>query len=102
MRRPLIEEFRIPYGLPATVKQHADDLLALKSATREGDVQQNIYVSAGGGSSGGGGGGVTDHGVLTGLADDDHPHYATDTDLTTHAGLAAHTKDIARSWTLGG
>lgn len=28
--------------------------------------------SAGGG---GGGGGVTDHGALTGLADDDHPHY---------------------------
>ncbi len=24
---------------------------------------------------GGGGGGVTDHGALTGLADDDHPHY---------------------------
>lgn len=26
-------------------------------------------------SGGGGGGGVTDHGALTGLADDDHPHY---------------------------
>lgn len=33
----------------------------------------------------GGSGGVTDHGVLTGLADDDHPQYATDTDLTNHA-----------------
>lgn len=29
--------------------------------------------SAGGG--GGGGAGVTDHGALTGLADNDHPHY---------------------------
>ena len=48
------------------------------------------------------GGGVTDHGALTGLADDDHPQYATDTDLSTHAGAAdphvgyelesAHTK----------
>lgn len=26
-------------------------------------------------TGGGGGGGVTDHGALTGLADDDHPHY---------------------------
>jgi hypothetical protein len=32
-------------------------------------------------------GGTLDHGLaLTGLADDDHPQYATDTDLTTHAG----------------
>jgi len=29
--------------------------------------------------------GVSDHGALTGLGDDDHPQYATDTDLTTHA-----------------
>lgn len=27
------------------------------------------------GGGGGGGGGVTDHGALTGLGDDDHPHY---------------------------
>ena len=32
----------------------------------------------------GGGGGVTDHGALTGLADDDHPQYATDSDLAAH------------------
>jgi hypothetical protein len=31
-------------------------------------------LEAGGG---GGGGGVTDHGALTGLGDDDHPHYLT-------------------------
>lgn len=30
-----------------------------------------------------GGGGVTDHGALTGLADDDHPQYALDADVTT-------------------
>ena len=33
----------------------------------------------------GGGGGVTDHGALTGLADDDHPQYMTD---------AAHTEAV--------
>jgi hypothetical protein len=32
--------------------------------------------------------GVTDHGALTGLADDDHPQYATNADLTTHEGAA--------------
>jgi len=35
-----------------------------------------------------GGGGVTDHGALTGLADDDHPQYATDTDLANHVAAA--------------
>jgi hypothetical protein len=30
-----------------------------------------------------GGGGVSDHGALTGLADDDHPQYALDADLPT-------------------
>jgi hypothetical protein len=34
------------------------------------------------------GSGVSDHGALTGLADDDHPQYATDADLATHAGAA--------------
>lgn len=36
----------------------------------------------------GGGGGVTDHGALTGLADDDHPQYALDTDLSDHVAAA--------------
>ena len=31
-----------------------------------------------GGGSGSGGGGVTDHGLLSGLGDDDHPQYHTD------------------------
>lgn len=30
--------------------------------------------------------GVTDHGALTGLADDDHPQYATNAELTAHEG----------------
>lgn len=53
---------------------------------------------------GAGGGGVTDHGALTGLADDDHPQYHNDirgdarywrltTDLATQAELNAHLND---------
>lgn len=37
---------------------------------------QPPIIVRGGGGSGGGGGGVTDHGALTGLADDDHSQYA--------------------------
>lgn len=48
------------------------------------------------------GGGVTDHGALTGLADDDHPQYATDTDLTTHAAAAdphtVYVREADASW----
>jgi hypothetical protein len=47
-------------------------------------------------SGGGGGGGVTDHGALTGLADDDHPQYTTAAeaaviaDASAAAAVAAH------------
>ena len=47
-------------------------------------------VASGGG--GGGGGGVTDHGALTGLADNDHPQYA----LAASLGDAA-TKNVGTS-----
>jgi hypothetical protein len=67
--------------------------------------------------AGGGGGGVTDHGALTGLADDDHPQYHNDTrgdaryytktqadaayqpldsDLTTIAGLTVSNGQLMR------
>lgn len=58
--------------------------------------------------TGSGGGGVTDHGALTGLADDDHPHYLTQTradaryytETETDTALAAksntgHTHTVA-------
>jgi hypothetical protein len=48
----------------------------------------------------GGGGGVTDHGLLTGLADDDHPQYALDTDLGNYQPLDATLTAIAAD-TLG-
>lgn len=42
-----------------------------------------------------GGGGVTDHGDLTGLADDDHSQYATDAALTAHDGDTTNVHGIA-------
>lgn len=61
------------------------------------DNQAGAWVDAG---SGGGGGGVTDHGALTGLADNDHPQYvlvssigsavqAWDAELAAIAGLTS-------------
>jgi hypothetical protein len=38
---------------------------------------------------------VTDHGALTGLADDDHPQYATAADLTAHIGDAIDAHDAS-------
>lgn len=49
-------------------------------------------------SSGAGGGGVSDHGLLTGLADDDHPQYVTQAEVDGMlAGKAAvaHTHPIS-------
>lgn len=43
----------------------------------------------------GGSAGVTDHGLLTGLADDDHPQYALDTDLSAHVAAADPHPDYA-------
>lgn len=47
------------------------------------DVNSGTYVLFAGAT-----GGVTDHGLLIGLADDDHPQYALDTDLTAHVEAA--------------
>jgi hypothetical protein len=59
------------------------------------------------------GGGVSDHGALTGLADDDHTQYHTDargdarywplsTDLATQAELDAHISDTTDAHALAG
>lgn len=90
MRRPLIEEHRQSWGLANTVKTQAELIRELQIATREGDIVVNRYTSGGVGGSSGGGSGVTDHGALTGLADDDHPHYAT------------HVEAVMFAWALGG
>lgn len=44
---------------------------------------------------GAGGGGVTDHGALTGLADDDHPQYHNDARGDARYALISHTHTIA-------
>lgn len=45
--------------------------------------------------SGGTGGGVTDHGALTGLADDDHPHYLNQVRGDARYSLTTHNHDAA-------
>lgn len=41
------------------------------------------------------GGGITDHGGLSGLADDDHPQYATDADVAAHTGDTSDAHDAS-------
>ncbi len=43
-------------------------------------------------------GGVTDHGQLTGLADDDHPQYALDTELETDDGTPPNVGSNRVHW----
>lgn len=52
----------------------------LGTPTEDTDAATKSYVdiAVGTGGGGGGGGGVTDHGALTGLADDDHTQYHND------------------------
>lgn len=54
-----------------------------------------IYFSPVDPGGGGGGSGVTDHGALTGLADNDHPHYALDADFDAHTGDSTDVHGIA-------
>lgn len=52
-------------------------------------------------AAGGGGGGVTDHGALTGLADDDHTQYHNDTRGDARYSLIAHNHGNFTSGTAG-
>jgi len=70
----------------------------VQSARRSGGAGAAISVAAGGGS----GGGVTDHGLLTGLTDDDHPQYllasgarALAGNLAVNAGATIDGVDIS-------
>jgi hypothetical protein len=107
-RRPLIEEHRRHWGVVGTVKRQDKRINELERAPRTAETAAATTAAAAsptdavlttdaawidltdGGTSTlhSHGAGATDHGALTGLADDDHPQYATDTDLSTHAAAA--------------
>lgn len=72
------------YSIPAySVKDMRDvTLAAAASAATSASAAQAAQVAAetaAANTGGGGGGGVTDHGLLSGLADDDHAQYHNDT-----------------------
>lgn len=66
----------------------ADPVGALRVVLNKGDGSPGLYKHNGNGNwSLVGTDAVTDHGMLTGLLDDDHPQYALDTDLDTVKGV---------------
>ena len=67
------------------------DAKAIKNLDKYLGKSKVIYQMMGGGSSEGGGG-VSDHGALTGLADDDHPQYYNESRLITWLGSRTTTE----------
>ena len=65
-------------GLLTAAEAYATASLAAQAAAEDALAQLEAIIAAGGGV-GGGGGGVTDHGGLSGLADDDHSQYLNTT-----------------------
>ncbi len=81
---------------PSTVGTPESDKIRVYATDNGGTTSLAIIDSNGnetilGLGGGGGGGGVTDHGALTGLADDDHAQYMTS--LETDASITTHTAD---------
>ena len=78
------------FNYPPGVTPEVGDRVRVHIHGADRYVEANLTRGPTGGT---GGGGVTDHGALTGLADDDHPQYrnpdltpyATDADLAAHA-----------------
>jgi hypothetical protein len=59
------------------------------------DIVKRMIDNGAFGGVGGPGGGVTDHGLLTGLLDDDHPQYHNDARGDARYALIAHTHNIS-------
>jgi hypothetical protein len=78
--------------------------VALVSGTNIKTINNESLLGSGNITITGGGGGVTDHGALTGLADDDHPQYHTDARGDARYSQLGHThtaSQISDSTTVG-
>lgn len=75
---------RLGRGAIQAIKDAERDIRRVQRQPAEVTVNQTKVVLGGGGS---GGGGVTDHGALTGLADDDHPQYLLESLLDAKGDL---------------
>jgi hypothetical protein len=80
----------VPYDEPTTAGAIANNVSIVDQLARRA-ARNGVTVTLGSAGGGGTGGGVTDHGALTGLADDDHAQYVkTSGDglgLTYNAGI---------------
>lgn len=84
------EGFRVPTHLFVA----ASDYVRVSMDDRGHRWIDEVFSLQVGGSTGGGGG-VVDHGMLSGLADDDHPQYTTNAEATTIAAAAVTTHEAA-------
>lgn len=74
-------------GFPVTINASVFDPSADETVTGSWNFSSSLTVSGIPVSTGTGGGGVSDHGALTGLADNDHPQYGQLADAESVAGV---------------
>ena len=85
-------------GFPVTINASVFDPSADETVTGSWNFSSSLTVSGIPVSTGTGGGGVSDHGALTGLADNDHPQYGQLADTETVTGAW----DFSTSLTVSG
>jgi hypothetical protein len=90
IRRTATIEVRVgPRGPSGVIPGGTTGQVLAKASNADGDVE---WVTL---TGGGPGGGVTDHGLLTGLADDDHPQYHNNTRGDARYSQLGHTHTIS-------